>query len=216
MKYTIITCILILYGAVPAAIAKTPSTEYFRNMPQFWGQLYGKGGETLYCGQSFGPFKGRGINIEHVFPMGWVAKDLNCGKRSQCRTTSAKFNRIEADMHNLYPARAKINKTRSSYAYGIIQGELRRFGRCDFEIDQQKRLAEPRPEVRGNIARAMLYMHTTYDLKLFSRQGKLLIKWHRNDPPDREEQRRNRIIEHLQGVHNPFIDNPGLADNLRF
>jgi hypothetical protein len=38
-----------------------------------WGTLYAQGGETLYCGQQFGASKGKNINIEHVFPMSWVA-----------------------------------------------------------------------------------------------------------------------------------------------
>ena len=216
MKHLALTCALLLGGALTTANAKTPDTEYFRNMPLFWSQLYGGGGVTLYCGQPFGPRKGRAINIEHVFPMGWVTKALNCGKRSHCRKVSPRFNQIEADMHNLYPAQAKINKARSSYAYKILPGEPRHFGRCDFEIDEQKRRAEPRPEVRGDIARAMLYMHTTYDLRLFSRQGKLLKGWHRQDPPDEEERRRNRIIERLRGNRNPFIDDPDLIDTLTF
>ena len=111
-------------------------------------------------------------------------------------------------MHNLYPALAKINKVRGSQAFGLVRGEPRRFGSCDFEIDPQKRQVEPRPEVRGNIARAMFYMHATYDLKLFSRQKKRLKQWHRQDPPDGEELRRNQIIEQIQGQRNLFIDHP--------
>ncbi len=111
-------------------------------------------------------------------------------------------------MHNLYPALAKINRARGSLAFGLVQGEPRRFGSCDVEIDRQKRQLEPRPEVRGNIARAMFYMHATYGLKLFSRQKKRLKQWHKQDPPDSEEQRRNRIIEQIQGQRNLFIDHP--------
>ncbi len=198
-------CILLLAGA---AIAKPPDTAYFQNMPLFWSQLYGDGGNTLYCGRPFGPRKGRQINIEHIFPMGWVASALNCGSRSQCRTTSPSFNRIEADMHNLYPALARINKARGSRAFGMVPGERRRFGSCDFEIDPQKRRVEPRPAVRGNIARAMLYMQARYGLRLFPRQAALLRQWHRDDPPDHEELRRNRVIEQIQGQRNPFIDHP--------
>jgi len=119
-------------------------------------------------------------------------------------------------MHNLYPARADINKARGNIAYGIVQGEPRQFGRCDFEVDLQKRLVEPRPEARGNIARAMFYMHTTYGLKLFSRQAQLLKQWHEADPPDTDELRRNQIIEQLQGRRNPFIDNPEQVEMLKF
>jgi len=215
VRRLLISCILFIAG-ISAAMAKPPNTAYFKNMPLFWSQLYGNGGSTLYCNQSFGSQKGRQINIEHIFPMGWVTKALGCGSRSHCRTVSPRFNKIEADMHNLYPALAKINTARGSQAYGMVKGEPRRFGSCDFEIDQKKRKVEPRPAIRGNIARAMFYMHATYGLRLFPRQAKLLKQWHREDPPDREERYRNPIIEQLQGRRNPFIDHPKQVEALQF
>jgi len=119
-------------------------------------------------------------------------------------------------MHNLYPAQANINKARGSRAFGMVPGEPRRFRQCDFEIHPQKHRVEPRPEVRGNIARAVFYMHATYDLKLFPQQAKLLKQWHRQDPPDREEQRRNRIITRIQGQQNHFITHPEQVEALHF
>ncbi len=138
--------------------------------------------------------------------MGWVARQLHCGDRRQCRRRSRLFNRIESDMHNMYPARKDLNRDRGSYAYGIIKGERWVEPGCDFELDHRHHRAEPRPAVRGDIARAMLYMADTYDLKLFRRQRDLLLKWHRQDPPDREERRRNRIIRRIQGNGNPWIE----------
>lgn len=182
----------------------------------FWGQVYAKGGETLYCAKFFGHRKGRGINIEHIFPMSWVMKTEGCRSRKQCRKSSQRFNQIEADMHNLYPARSDINEERSSMAFAEIEGEKRRFGNCDFEIDRHKYRVEPRPASRGNIARAMFYMHDTYGLKIFKRQGNMLKRWHRKDPPDQEEHRRNALIGDIQGIRNRFIDTPSAADKLKF
>ncbi len=200
----------------PASANKKPAGEYFNILPLFWSKVYANGGETLYCGRKFGPDKGRAINIEHVFPMSWTLKRFGCRNREQCRKTSSEFNRIEADMHNLYPARQEINQARSSYAFSIISGERRSFGRCDFEIDQHRRRIEPRPDVRGNIARAMFYMHHKYGLTIFKQQAKLLQKWHREDPPDDEERRRNMVIWKIQGTKNIFIDQPGLVYKLKF
>ncbi len=75
-------------------------------------------------------------------------------------------------------------------------------------------MVEPRPAVRGDIARAMFYMSNRYNLTLFKRQKALLLRWHRQDPPSAEERRRNNIIQKLQGRRNPFIDNPELANLL--
>lgn len=199
-----------------AAAYKKPHGEYFNILPLFWSKLYPNGGETLYCGRKFGSNKGRAINIEHVFPMSWTLKKFRCRDRNHCRKTSPRFNQIEADMHNLYPARKDINHARSSYTFTMIKGEKRRFGQCDIEIDRRRRQVEPRPASRGNIARAMFYMNDTYGLSIFRKQGKLLKRWHQEDPPDMEERRRNDAIEKIQGSRNRFIDRPGLAYRLKF
>ncbi len=212
LKHTGCTALLaaLLLGGGSALAGNRPDSEYFETLPRFWGTLYASGGETLYCGKKFGKRRGRGINAEHVFPMAWVTKSLKCGKRKQCRRNSRRFNTIEADMHNIFPALSRINQLRSAYAFAELPGEPGR-GRCDFEVDKRKRLAEPRPAVRGDIARAMFYMSREYDLKLFRRQRELLLRWHRQDPPSDEERRRNGIIQKLQGKRNRFIDNPALV-----
>jgi deoxyribonuclease-1 len=184
----------------------------------FWNELYAKGGKTLYCGE---PFSARskhrkGVNIEHVFPMGWVKNELNCGTRKQCRVESARFNRIEADLHNLYPSRVDVNDARSAYRFGDVPGEKRAFGDCDFEADERKRVAEPRPASRGEIARAMFYMKEEYGLTIFKKSGELLVKWHFQDQPSKHEKWRNDRIEQIQGTRNMFVDQPELARLIEF
>ena len=190
--------------------------NYFEAIPIFWQEVYPDGGETLYCGEHFGARKDRSFNIEHVYPMAWAMKAEGCRERNQCRHSSKRFNRMESDMHNFYPARKDINKIRGSFPFGTIRGEERRYGKCDFEFDARKRVVEPRPASRGNIARSMFYMKDTYGLKIYSRQGQLLQRWNRDDPPDDQERQRNNLIEKLQGTRNRFIDQPQLAEKLRF
>lgn len=211
----LILCLL-LFSSAAAALGQLVYREYQASRPVFWQRIYPNGGETLYCGEAFGPYHGRGINIEHLFPMAWVMREEGCRSRSLCRRQSERFNRIEADMHNLYPARAEINKIRNSFPFAEIGGERRDFGQCDFEFHSRRRVVEPRPASRGNIARALFYMHDTYGLTLFRRQGELMKKWNREDPPDREEQRRNNLIFKYQGTRNRFIDDPRAAKQLRF
>jgi len=185
-------------------------------LPLFWGRLYARGGETLYCGVRFGRERDRRLNVEHVFPMSWVTRALGCGRRKQCRERSARFNRIESDLHNLWPARRDVNEARSSFAYSEIPGERHAFSGCDFEVDERGRRAEPRPAARGEIARSMFYMAEEYRLEIFPRQGRLLQRWHAEDPVSDEERRRNDLIEQIQGNRNPFIDDPRRAAQLRF
>ena len=209
MRTLLISISILCLNPALAQQVRIPDYETARRI--FWSELYAEGGETLYCAQDFGSDRPRGLNIEHIFPMSWVTKDLHCGTRRECRRYSERFNRIEADLHNLFPSRTDLNDKRGSFPFGMVKGEPRQYGACDFEVDFKNRQIEPRPEVRGDIARAMFYMAETYGFKIFKRQGKLLARWHREDPPDDTERRRNDRIEGLQGNRNPFIDQPDRA-----
>lgn len=220
IKFRPVALLLALFFLPLAAPAQADGQQFFNTyfdaLPVFWQRIYPDGGRTLYCDEKFGAYHGRGINIEHVFPMAWAMREEGCRSRKLCRENSPRFNRIEADMHNLYPARADINRVRSSFPFGEIAGEQREFGRCDFEFHSRQRVVEPRPASRGNIARALFYMHETYGLTLYRRQAALMKKWNREDPPDAEERRRNALIAKHQGTRNRFIDNPQAAETLNF
>ena len=87
---------------------------------------------------------------------------------------------------------------------------------------------EPRDEVKGDIARIILYMDVRYEGNAMGANepnlvpvdglttypnpqiGVLstLLQWHEQDPPDAFEKRRNDVIYDWQGNRNPFIDYP--------
>ncbi len=183
--------------------------EYRSALKIFWTAVYPSQAKTLYCNRSFSSKnyqkRKKYVNAEHIFPMSWVAKDLKCGTRKQCQRQSAAFRRIESDLHNIYPALIQINKARSNYRFGDIAGEKRQFAACDFEVDKQRRVAEPAAKIRGEIARSMLYMAYQYQLSLHQKTAALMRQWDRQDPPDNEEKRRAKIIQREQGRENPFI-----------
>ncbi len=198
----------------PALADQTQIPKYRKARELHWEKLYPHGGLTFYCGV---PFENKtGLNVEHIYPASWMATFLGCGTREQCQATSERFNRMEADMHNLYPARADINRARSNFLFGIIQGEEREFADCDFERDKSAKVAEPRPIARGNAARAIFYMHAEYGLPIDTRMVNLLKGWNRADPVSCHEMRRNNTIEELQGTRNPFIDHPKQVEDLEF
>lgn len=188
---------------------RSQMNEYRQALKILWTKVYPQKGNTLYCHQKFSTKnrqeRKKHVNAEHVFPMAWVAKDLKCGTRKQCQRKSKQFRHIESDLHNIYPALIKVNKARSSYRFGDVAGEKRRFGSCDFEVDKKYRIAEPRPAVRGEVARAMLYIEYQYGLKLHKKTKALMLKWDKEDPPSKEEKRRAKIIRQEQGKENPFI-----------
>lgn len=199
MKQVMFTLLLL------PALCWADGPRYLDILPQFWRTLYPDGGQGLYCGRDFRAHD-RNYNVEHVYPMAWVTRALRCGDRQACRRSSERFNRIESDMHNMYPARRDLNKARGSYPFREIRGERTVERGCDLEIDHRSRAVEPRPAVRGDIARAMLYIADAYDLKLYERQRRLLLQWHRDDPADDFERERNRRIEALQGTRNHWIE----------
>lgn len=195
----------IFWVLIPLFGSATAAADYLETVPVFWKTLYPDGGTGLYCGKSFKRFDRR-YNIEHVFPMSWVARSLRCGDRQSCRARSERFNEIESDMHNMYPARKDLNRRRGSMAYAVIKGEHWVEPGCDLEIDERRRRVEPRPAVRGDIARAMLYMADRYELKLYREQRELLQRWERADPPDHAEKAHNRRVREVQGWGNPLIE----------
>lgn len=161
------------------------------------------------------------IEWEHVVPahafgqsfFEWKSGDPQCinknGKAFKGRKCTEKVNKqfryMQADIYNLVPANGQINALRSNYSFAMIPGENRIFGNCDFEIENRK--AEPKPDIRGDIARIYFYMNEMYPNRgIISKKNiKLFQSWDKIDPVDEWERIRAKRIEALQGNTNPFI-----------
>ncbi len=92
--------------------------------------------------------------------------ELSCSSRRACQQNVPRFNRMEADLHNLFPSRSGTNRARSKRSFGEVANEPREFGTtCDFEVDTVNDVAEPPPDARGDVARAIFYMHQEYGSK---------------------------------------------------
>ncbi len=172
------------------------------------------------------PGKRARLEWEHVVPASAFGRHFEAWKRGHprcvnkrgksfrgrrcARRASARFRSMEADMHNLYPAIGAVNGARGHLPLGLVQGEARSpeqgsFGSCDIEMDGEQ--LEPRPAVRGEVARAYLYMDGTYpDFGIIEPAVRpLLLRWHKADPPDDWERKRNAYIAAIQGRTNPWI-----------
>jgi deoxyribonuclease-1 len=125
--------------------------------------------------------------------------------RNCARKRNIKFRYMESDLYNLVPAIGEINGLRSNYSFAMIPGEKREFGTCDMEIENRK--AEPRPEVRGNIARIYFYMNWAYEGHgiVSKKNRKLFEAWDKEDPADDWECERSKRIEGIQRNENPFV-----------
>ncbi|MNI44330.1 Extracellular ribonuclease precursor [compost metagenome] len=170
----------------------------------------------LYAGRSVSKNPNNGHwNREHV----WAQSHGDFG-RSQG---------IGSDLHNLRTEDKEVNNDRGRLDFDIT--ETNNPGQNKYPEDKAPDTYkdndswEPRDEVKGDVARIILYMDTRYevgdrmDLKAVDRtvqndspeHGKLstLLKWHETDPVDPFEKRRNQIIyEKYQHNRNPFIDHP--------
>ena len=86
-----------------------------------------------------------------------------CGSKSESgrecsRKYALEFRLMEADLNNLVPEISELNRHRGNKPYGLIPGEIRMYGDCDFEVSSGKNaVAEPTDEIRGDIARVALY-----------------------------------------------------------
>jgi deoxyribonuclease-1 len=149
-------------------------------------------------GQSF--VEWREGSPECVDRKGKPFKGRNCARKM-----ALPFRFMEADLYNLQPESAEVNLLRSNYSMAMIPGEAREFGRCDLEIAGRK--TEPRPDIRGDIARTYFYMNAAYPGRgIISRQNEQLFEaWDKEDPVDNWERERARRIEQIQGNRNPFV-----------
>ena len=120
--------------------------------------------------------------------------------QARCRPD---FQAAHNDPHNLFPAGGEVNGDRSAHPYGTVEGEPRTYGACDFEVGGRPKVAELGEGVRGELARAMLYMEERYGVDV-RMPREALLEWHENDLP-REWERgacatdrsRDRITEPL-------------------
>ncbi|GBF41478.1 nuclease, EndA/NucM family [Leptospira ellinghausenii] len=159
------------------------------------------------------------IEWEHIVPAYSFGKTRECWTKTNCEVggkllkgrkccgaTDPEFNLIEADLHNIVPVPGEINADRGIFPYGEIEGEPREYGLCDFEVNFKASIAEPKPDIRGDIARIYFYMEWRYQIPIPEGKRKLYQNWHENDPPDTFEIRKNEIVERLQKIKNPFVE----------
>src|SRR5690606_3125253 len=126
-----------------------------------------------------------------------------------------------SDLHALYPCDQDVNGKRSNNPFNFVTNPTYTAGGSEGNSSYW----EPRPDNRGNIARAMFYMDIRYEgegtINLVLKnnpsqangageQGVLdtLLQWHLDDPVDAAEIARNNGVYDKQGNANPFVDHP--------
>ena len=137
---------------------------------------------------------------------------------------------VFTDAHNLKPVDHSMNTTRGEKDFDN-GGEVVLNGTIETDCLDTGSTFEPRDEVKGDIARIILYMDVRYEEEFGISEPNLvvvdglttypnpqigvlstLLEWHEMDPPDAFEKRRNDVIYEWQGNRNPFIDYPEFVD----
>ncbi|MBO6258545.1 MAG: endonuclease [Succinivibrio sp.] len=149
------------------------------------------------------------IEAEHIMPAYDFGHQMKCwqskGRRQNCSENDAQFQRMEGDLHNLYPSIGEVNADRKNYHYGDWNAKPGMYGKCPMVVDNQLKLAQPPHSSRGIVARATLYMAERYHIKISAEQQKLFLSWNKMYPPTPNECLRNKLIASVQGNENHFV-----------
>lgn len=174
--------------------------------------------EDLFTGETRGPITDRknafdkGFNTEHTWPQSKGATGI-----------------AQSDLHHLHPADARTNEKRGSHPYGDVirtewaVGEGARQAKLGVDALGET-VFEPRADMKGDIARGLLYFYTRYSqsrpsdftLENFRHELPTLLRWHYADPVSASERQRNDAVQVVQGNRNPFVDHPEYVDSVKF
>ena len=151
-------------------------------------------------------------NREHVWP----------------QSNGLKGNSARRDLHNIVPADRSVNSSRGNKYFddgGTSHNECKA---CSTDTDSW----EPPDEVKGDIARILLYMDLRYDGNDSSGAADLILgedrssdrryfrglltaqQWHCNDPVSDRERAINEAVYSYQSNRNPFVDYPHWAESV--
>lgn len=154
------------------------------------------------------------LNCEHVIPRSFV-----------------KFNERQKltvnDLHLMYLCDAKINSHRNNFSFSILKNDspstvfLTELGqKTEFpshcKKDKKLRLFEPPEKSKGVIARTVAYYTWNYNVDIGNQvlHYKLLKRWNKENPVNKQEIEKNSKIFKVQGNKNLFIDYPYLTSFL--
>lgn len=142
-----------------------------------------------------------------------------------------------SDIHHVRPALMLVNSTRSNVPYGVVD-KTNATQISDTGNYFGGNVFEPSDEIKGDIARILMYVYVRYSASLdaskdvvIDKRGelkitdivstasgteedawKLLLNWNNLDPVNYLEMNRNKEGQKLQGNRNVFIDHPEFAN----
>lgn len=220
----LLRCTLVMLSLALCSPAFAAPPQTFSEAKAIGWKLYAKQSVEFYCGCKF---RGKHVDLrscgylprknaqraariewEHIVPAWVIGHQRQCwqrGGRQHCAKHDATYQRAEADLHNLVPSIGEINGDRSNFAYGWLAQQPSQYGACPMVVDFDARVAMPRKEVRGMVARTYLYMSERYRLRLSKKDRQLYAVWHKQYPVKTWERQRNQMLSCVMGWSNPYV-----------
>ncbi len=161
-----------------------------------------------------------GINTEHIYPQGRGATDGTPAYRNMHHLAASRVE-VNQDRGNLPFSEISDNATDNWYYKDLKISTIPASGINNYS-EGTSQFFEPRESVKGNVARAMFYIHAIYrdqvmavDPTFFEEQRQNLCIWHFNDPVDNSELwRTEQIAIYQDGKENPFVLDCTLAERM--
>lgn len=185
-------------------------------------QYKGKSFDLRTCGYQVHKDARRAARLEweHVVPAEafgqafaeWRIGSDQCVKKNgkrykgrKCAEKNPEFDRMEADLYNLWPIVGELNGLRSNYSMAAISGDALSFGGCTAKIQDRK--FEPMDAYKGIVARTYLYMNAAYPGRgiVSDKNDKLFAAWDKQFPAGDWECERGERIRKEQGNENPIL-----------
>ncbi|MBD3644950.1 endonuclease [Alcanivorax sp.] len=194
--------LLAVFLPIATSYGDTPDKTFLK-------QVYANGGKTLYCQEAFQADDR--VSLEHIYDERRLAQHFGCRTSRLCQS-NRQFVEVSRDRHSLFPVTRHAELDRRRTLLGDLPATTATDPECGYK--QAFQVFEPPTSAKGDVARAMLYLYDRYDIPMLGTL-EMYQRWHRDDPVDDEERRRNNVIEQIQGNRNPFIDEPDRAESLQ-
>jgi endonuclease I len=197
--------------------------------------------DTVISGTTYGVFTDvySGENCVYTKPFAWGSTYSR--EHTWCQSwfpVASTSNEYYSDQYHLFPVQQNhTNVIRSNHPLGIVKTVSSSYLEAKFGTDSLgNTVYEPRDCHKGDAARALLYMAIRYNgvsgfgdwtfnyLNNTTLPGAsegseyiaTLLKWNKQDPPDKWEVDRNNYVQSIQQNRNPFVDHPEWVNYINF
>lgn len=120
----------------------------------------------MYCDQSFNAPSSQ-LKASQIYSSKQLKSALRCTTDRQCGLMSSGYFFMASDLHNLYPALARVELMRRNANFGELNSDIpSKLSDIGCDMKDSFQIVEPRDEAKGDVAHAIFYMHVEYALPI--------------------------------------------------